>query len=449
MIIFHAGSPGPAARIYVAGHPRTRSGFTMIELLVVAAIMAILASLLFPLFAMATENAHRVNCLSNQRQLAQAVMMWTQEHSETFPDGALIWDALKLMKVPQKVLSCPTQPDEGLGYDYSNFISNKLLSDVARPSDEIMTVDGYDSPMTLGCMTVSAGNSSWALSPFAVSPGDKLIINASGFATYDNNTNVTDPDGQRWQDGTAEGLLYDPKAIVPTAPLGALVARISVAQNPSAPGATSTAAVDASQPAPFVVGVGTEITVSDRGTLQFLYNAETYQYHSGGNGVYTVNVRDVLADTKGVILPVAHNILCAPEDIAYRHAGRAVASFCDGHVASITSLPRYWMIDVADEADFDTNVLQCPVPVIVDFYAPWSPWSQQMQQVVADIAQSYRGRVQVVTVNGDLFPQLVTRYQVTGYPTLVFFKTGATKGTITGYDVNTKDAISTMLQPLL
>ena len=59
-------------------------GFTLIELLVVIAIIAILAALLFPVFAMAREKARQATCLSNIRQLTLAATMYAQDYDETF-----------------------------------------------------------------------------------------------------------------------------------------------------------------------------------------------------------------------------------------------------------------------------------------------------------------------------------------------------------------------------
>lgn len=67
---------------------RDRSGFTLIELLVVIAIIAILAAILFPVFAQAREKARAISCTSNMKQLALGILMYVQDNDETFPTGS-------------------------------------------------------------------------------------------------------------------------------------------------------------------------------------------------------------------------------------------------------------------------------------------------------------------------------------------------------------------------
>ena len=62
-----------------------KHAFTLIELLVVIAIIAILAAILFPVFAQARESARQTTCLSNMRQIGLAVRMYTQDYDETLP----------------------------------------------------------------------------------------------------------------------------------------------------------------------------------------------------------------------------------------------------------------------------------------------------------------------------------------------------------------------------
>jgi prepilin-type N-terminal cleavage/methylation domain-containing protein len=65
-----------------------RKGFTLIELLVVIAIIAILAAILFPVFAQARESARQTQCTNNQKQIATSVLMYAQDYEETFPMSA-------------------------------------------------------------------------------------------------------------------------------------------------------------------------------------------------------------------------------------------------------------------------------------------------------------------------------------------------------------------------
>ncbi len=69
-----------------------RSGFTLIELLVVIAIIAILAAILFPVFAQAREKARAISCTSNLKQIGLATNMYLQDYDETYPSG-WGWDA--------------------------------------------------------------------------------------------------------------------------------------------------------------------------------------------------------------------------------------------------------------------------------------------------------------------------------------------------------------------
>ncbi|RYX86856.1 DUF1559 domain-containing protein [bacterium] len=90
---------------------RKQNAFTLIELLVVIAIIAILAAILFPVFARARENARRTSCLSNQKQIGLGFMQYFQDNDEQFPPnkGETAWPqgAVQPYLKSIQILRCP------------------------------------------------------------------------------------------------------------------------------------------------------------------------------------------------------------------------------------------------------------------------------------------------------------------------------------------------------
>lgn len=91
-------------------------GFTLIELLVVIAIIAILAAILFPVFARARENARRASCMSNEKQIGIAVMQYLQDYDERYmhqDEGASYYwfDPLQPYIKSEQVFRCPSDSE--------------------------------------------------------------------------------------------------------------------------------------------------------------------------------------------------------------------------------------------------------------------------------------------------------------------------------------------------
>jgi prepilin-type N-terminal cleavage/methylation domain-containing protein/prepilin-type processing-associated H-X9-DG protein len=104
---------------------RLRNGFTLIELLVVIAIIAILAAILFPVFAQAREKARQTACLSNCKQMGIAIATYIQDYDETLPFAAISSSVPNYSTLPNRrwyylldpyvkntqIYMCPSAPD--------------------------------------------------------------------------------------------------------------------------------------------------------------------------------------------------------------------------------------------------------------------------------------------------------------------------------------------------
>lgn len=176
----------------VDGGVYRNQGFTLIELLVVIAIIAILAAILFPVFARARENARRSSCQSNLKQLGLASMQYSQDYDGRFvpvyslnpgqtpPDGIYWFDAPRTEWVwPQilypyhksiKVFNCPSMNAYEHKPYYGNYGANAYIvgrSAYSAYLNEIHTASVVSAAGTYLFMDSGVYNpdSHWALNP--------------------------------------------------------------------------------------------------------------------------------------------------------------------------------------------------------------------------------------------------------------------------------------------
>lgn len=170
---------------------RKPRGFTLIELLVVIAIIAILAAILFPVFAQAREKARQAACSSNVKQIGLGVMMYAQDYDEKLPilgvlaegRGRWMWQVNPYIKNRQ-VFTCPHTPlnaydgsqwTDRTGYGWAEHIW-------AKNQGNPLTVDSY----SLAEIAKPAGT---------VAFGDTGFNGAPGWAMYRRDPR----DAVRWR----------------------------------------------------------------------------------------------------------------------------------------------------------------------------------------------------------------------------------------------------------
>ena len=125
-------------------------GFTLIELLVVIAIIAILAAILFPVFARARENARKANCQSNLKQLATAANMYLQDYDEvTMERTRWVASGTAHPWMPYikntGVWVCPSRSGGAWSYGYPCDQHNRSLAAFNYPAEYIILYDDTSS----------------------------------------------------------------------------------------------------------------------------------------------------------------------------------------------------------------------------------------------------------------------------------------------------------------
>ena len=213
----------------------TRRGFTLIELLVVIAIIAILAAILFPVFAKAREKARQSSCLSNVKQIGLGIMQYSQDYDErlpsyfnatpniTCPDGTTLAGTTWAMEIyayvkNAQVFTCPSDTEKvdwsnGALYNYfwnyyGNALSNKAIGSIQYPAELIMVGDGGSyiaDPFSANAGAVAAARPQFWSNP----AGDYITDGCQG--RHNGGANMVFADGHgKW--------MAFPQAVTDTTP---------------------------------------------------------------------------------------------------------------------------------------------------------------------------------------------------------------------------------------
>jgi len=177
-----------------------RTGFTLIELLVVIAIIAILAAILFPVFARAREKARQTSCLSNVKQLGMGMYMYTSDYDECTPiaySGVNWWNGTWKERIypyvkNYQLYNCPSKktadPPTGTGiYGINAYIGEAVayvsLAQITMPAETFALGENGD-----GDWVIEPNGNYWPTPPWTDTGWVKEIHNnGSNFAFLDGH----------------------------------------------------------------------------------------------------------------------------------------------------------------------------------------------------------------------------------------------------------------------
>jgi prepilin-type N-terminal cleavage/methylation domain-containing protein/prepilin-type processing-associated H-X9-DG protein len=197
----------------------TRKGFTLIELLVVIAIIAILAAILFPVFAKVREKARQTTCASNSKQIGLAILQYVQDYDEKYPSGAYLtataanvgagWAGeVQTYAKSTGMFKCPDDSTSTSGllvpvsYAFNYNLANQAQASATSPTNTVMTFEVSGSTANITNPDTDGFGKVAPVSPAGV--GYSVAL-ATG--TTENGYTATS--------GLATGPLGSPTAIVP------------------------------------------------------------------------------------------------------------------------------------------------------------------------------------------------------------------------------------------
>jgi prepilin-type N-terminal cleavage/methylation domain-containing protein/prepilin-type processing-associated H-X9-DG protein len=196
-------------------NPKSSKGFTLIELLVVIAIIAILAAILFPVFAKAREKARQITCLSNEKQIGLAITQYNQDNDEHFTTayaaggnlygGAYGWaGAIYPYTKSNALYKCPDDPTSGNAVSYgmnANLVMGQnacyqgtspvTLAQLQSPSKTVVLFELQNDPTTPANSQNVNGGEDFSAFGLGISGNNGCAIFSLGYSTDSYATGVS------------------------------------------------------------------------------------------------------------------------------------------------------------------------------------------------------------------------------------------------------------------
>jgi len=91
-----------------------------------------------------------------------------------------------------------------------------------------------------------------------------------------------------------------------------------------------------------------------------------------------------------------------------------------------------FMATAVTDGNFESDVLQSPIPVLVDFWAPWCGPCRALGPVIDELSGDYAGKVSILKMNVDENPSTPGKYGIRAIPTMILFKNGQIVEQVTG-----------------